>query len=261
MLKLLNFVLINSYYTFKANNSEFTPLYYFIFKIINPMLQLSFFFYLHKFVRNDNEITPYLIANILILSVSSAIYSLARIVTYEREYGTLKLLEISSCNKFILYTSRSLFYIIDSIFSFFVGVIFSIIFFKLKINLFLFAQLFLINLVANFSLMGFGILIGSIGLALRNVLLLTNSFYLVVVTFSGANFSLNNLPYYLRIFSKILPLSYGIQAAKLLIFSNFFDFRLILNEFIIGIVFYLGSFYLFRYFNKIAKKSGNMDFY
>ena len=225
------------------------------------MLQLSFFFYLQKFVRNNNEITQYLIANILVLSVSSAVYSLSRVVTYEREYGTLKLLEISSCNKFILYTSRSLFYIIDSIFSFLIGVIFSIIFFELKINLSLFIQLLLINLVANFSLMGFGILIGSIGLTLRNILLLINSFYLIIVTFSGANFSLNNLPSYLRIFSRILPLGYSIQAAKLLIFSNFFDIQLILNEVIVGVIFYIGSFYLFNYFNKIAKKTGNMDFY
>ena len=70
--------------------------------------------------------------------------------------------------------------------------------------------------------MGFGILVGSIGLAFRNVLMLVNTFYLVVVVFSGANFPLEDLPIYLRILSKIFPMGNSIKAAKLLIFKKNF---------------------------------------
>ena len=261
MFKFLHFIFINSYYTFRANSTEFTPLYYIISKIINPISQLFFFYYLQKFARGQEQVSQYLIGNILILSVSSAIYSLARIVTYEREYGTLKLLEISSCNKFILYISRAVFYIIESIFFFLIGIFFSLLFFDLKINFLLFIQLLLINLVANFSLMGFGILVGSIGLAFRNILMLVNTFYLVVVVFSGANFPLEDLPIYLRILSKIFPMGNSIKAAKLLIFKKSFNGALLINELIIGIFYYIISFYIFNCFNKIAKKTGSMDIY
>lgn len=257
----IKFFIMNSIYTFKANNSDYTFLYYSISKIINPILQLLFFYYIQLYVRQGENIDIYIIGNLMLLSIPNSVFSLAKILTFERTYGTLKLIEISSGHKFLIYVSRAFFYILESFVSIIISLLFSIFFLDLQIDFFMALKLIGVMLITNFSLMGFGVLIGSFGVLLRSILLLVNTCYLLLIAFSGANYSITTFPENLQRIIVFLPLQRGIEVAKNLYLYKSFNYQLLFQEFVIGCIFYILGYIFLKYLTKKAKQYGSFDIY
>lgn len=259
--EIIRFCLLNSIYTFKANNADYTFLYYSISKIINPILQLLFFYYIQLYIRNSQDIDIYIIGNLMLLSIPNSVFSLGRVLNYDRTYGTLKLIEISEKNKFLIYISRAFFYIVESFVTVLISLFFSIFILNLKINLILTLKLLLIILITNFSLMGFGAFLGSFGLILRSVLMLVNTFYLILIAFSGANYSIDSFPIIIQKIVLILPLQRGVEVAKYLYRTGKVLDVLLLKEFMLGCAFYIIGYFSFECISRKAKKNGNFDIY
>ena len=84
-----------------------------------------------------------------------------------------------------------------------------------------------------------------------------------MLIFSGANFPVSQLPDWARIISKIFPLTHGIEAARLL----FTDFRegafwmLLLNEFAVGVSYFLIALIIMKFAERVAVKNANFDLF
>ena len=80
-------------------------------------------------------------------------------------------------------------------------------------------MLVLIVLVTSTSCTAFGVFIGSIGLAARDVFVSANLAFYVLLVLSGANIPDAVLPAWLEAIGDVVPLSHGIDAARQLFAS------------------------------------------
>lgn len=261
MRKTLKIIFKNANYTFKSNNSDYTFSLYFVSKILNPILQLLFFYYIQRYVRQKQNIDIYVIGNLLLLSIPNAIFSLARVLTYERDYGTLKLIELVSQKKYLIYFSRAFFYIIEGMGTVLLALLFSICFLKLKISINDCFKLLLIIVATNFSVMGFGMFIGSFGLLSRSILFLVNTSYLILIGLSGANYSIDLFPTFVKNIIIFLPLQRGIKAAFFLYNTSCLNLKLIAFELLIGIFYYSIGYFFINFLSKKAKLKDTFDLF
>ncbi len=117
-------------------------------------------------------------------------------------------------------------------------------------------------LVSVFSTSGLGLLMGCIGLITRNVMFVNNTVYFLLLLFSGANVPLSDLPGWIRDASSFLPLSHGIAAARLIISEGAASGQvgiLPLKELLVGTLYLLMGYSLFRRFEVRAKKTGTLE--
>lgn len=129
-----------------------------------------------------------------------------------------------------------------------------------KIN---FAVFILIIVVSVFSTTGLGFLISSLGLVVRDVTLLNNTIYTVLLVMTGANYQISKLPVFLQKISMILPLTNSIQASKLLLMGQMISnvYFLLVLELLIGILYFAIGFYTFKFLEYKAVSKGELDFY
>jgi ABC-2 type transport system permease protein len=125
------------------------------------------------------------------------------------------------------------------------------------------AALALTILVTTFSTAGLGLLMGCMSLVTRNVMLVNNTVYFLLLIFSGANFPVESIPGWLQPVSQALPLTRGIASARLIIAGGTFTdiANLLGQEAIIGIILVLAGFIMFRLFETKAKQLGTLDIF
>jgi hypothetical protein len=114
--------------------------------------------------------------------------------------------------------------------------------------------------ITTFSTSGLGLLMGCLSLITLNVMFINNAVYFALLLFSGANVPVASLPPWMQAISEVLPLTHGIRAARLLIAGA--DLQqvapLLLTEFLIGVVYVLIGYVMFRWFELQAKKRGTL---
>lgn len=260
----MNTFLSNSYFSFKALFSWSNPRDYILMKILTPIFHLSFFILILKFVNPNKSLEEYIIGNAFLLTTYNSIYSLGKTLMEERGFGTLKLITISSANKFLIYLGRGTFHIIDSLIGVSIGLLYSCLFFNLnipfnKIGIFIF-----IIIICIFSTIGFGLMIGTSGLLVSDLSLVLNTCAILLISLTGANFPIKNLPTILQKFSYFLPLTRTIVAAKeyLLYDSTFIEIQhLIFYEFLLGIIYFFIGFFLLKKIEKISRTYGTLEIY
>jgi ABC-2 type transport system permease protein len=71
-------------------------------------------------------------------------------------------------------------------------------------------------LVCAISCTGLGLINGALGLRVRENAVLANIIFGLLLIFTGANVPLDQLPGWMRAISEVIPLTHGIEAARLL---------------------------------------------
>lgn len=123
------------------------------------------------------------------------------------------------------------------------SVSFDIVIFDFKIFL-IFSGFYVILCLAN---SGIGYMIGIVALVKRNVLGLSEIISLITILLSGAYFSIDILPNFAIVLSKIIPLTYGLKSVRIILnigltsdclYNLFVCLFLGFLYFIIGIIIY-----------------------
>jgi ABC-2 type transport system permease protein len=116
-------------------------------------------------------------------------------------------------------------------------------------------------LITTFSTAGLGLLMGCLSLITRNVMFVNNTVYFLLLIFSGANLYLATLPRRMQSVSNILPLTRGVSATRTLIAGGRLIeiLPLLFQEFLIGVVFILIGYLMFRRFEYEAKVRGTLE--
>jgi len=252
-----------AYFSYKSLVSWLDIKIFMLVKVLKPTFQFMFYCLLARFVNPDEDITRYVVGNTLLLCTSSALFSAGVVMIQERYYGTLKLLVVSSTNNFTIFTGRALFYIIDGIFTIFVGFLLGFLFFGLdfsKINILL---LSLVIFVCLFALFSFGLFISSLGLVTRDVNMLLNCVTMIIIAVSGANFPIERLPAAIQKVSWALPLTRSINSTNMLFNgAGFNDISFMLyQEILVGSFYMLIGYALFAVMEKMARRKATLDIY
>ena len=156
-----------------------------------------------------------------------------------------------------IYFSRDLYFILEGFIINLLALAFSYFFLNLKIQIIIIFKLILIMFIINFSVMGFGLFIGSFALLTRSILFLVNTLYLILIAFSNANYQINLY----SIFKIIFPLQNGIKAIQVLYYSGELNFKLLFLEILIGVLYSLIGYYLLSFLIKQSKIKDTFDLF
>ena len=111
----------------------------------------------------------------------------------------------------------------------------------------------IVSILIIITLYSFGLLIASLSLIFKRVGAMTSILEYLILFFSGIVVPYENMPYLLKLFSNILPMTWGIKTlANLNSYFLFYLICAILYTFIIAII----SFIMFNYAIHFVKKKG-----
>lgn len=250
---------------YKEQYGSFNKISLILFKIAQPTAQVLFFIlvnYSNNYVDN--------VGNLVILNsiLSSCIYSTifaAYSLNDERLEGTLKFTIMSKKTVLQIIALRSCSSIVDGLVTMFVPIGLAFIIFGIKFTsyqLIIALACFLLGFLVAISL---SLLIGSVAVVSTNLNLFMNILIFLFNFTSGAIFSLNLLPRWLKILSTFMPLNSTISLAKFLLKRQEFTINIALGYvgkelLLIFIIIILTSF-TYKYFEKKSLYKGSLDFY
>ena len=152
--------------------------------------------------------------------MNTCIFGLGMGFSTERHTGRIRSIIASPSNKLIIILQQGFFKMLIAVIKVFIGFIIGALIFKVDFSgvniLFLVFTIF----AAMLSATGFGLLLSALGLMTDSMHFILNFSTYVLMIFCGANFPIEQLPFFGRMVSKALPLTRSIEAANLL-FNNF----------------------------------------
>ena len=239
------------------------PATYIASKILAPLTMMIFFVFIGAYASGNNDASFYVIGNALIFAASSGIFGVTMSIGGERWSGTLPYLFGSPANRMAIFVGRAFMHILDGMLGVFIGLGWGILLFGLDLSQTHLTPLLITILITTFSTAGLGLLMGCVGLITRNVMLVNNTVYFMMLLFSGANISIESLPKWMQVISNYIPLTRGITSTRLIVAGAGINeiLPLLLEEFLIGIMFALVGFFLFSTFEKQAKKLGTLEIF
>lgn len=230
-------------------------------KLLTPTFQMLFFCYVAKYVYNSVDMAAWVIGNSFVTCVFNIFLGTGLIMGLERDFGTLKILVATPTNRTVIFFSRSIIHILDAaylvVFNLFIGsLVFKVNFQDTNIPL-----LALVIIICMFSAIALGMLVSAVGLVIRDIRLLMNIGIMAIITLSGANIPIQNLPLLLQKVSVLLPITRSIQAGRLLAQGGGWVevSQLIFMEFLLGCALFFISFFVYELLEYQARKHSTLD--
>lgn len=230
-------------------------------KIAMPLAQIVFFTLLGTFATGRDNASFYVIGNAVQIAAVSGIYGVTMSIGGDRWAGTLPYLFGTPANRLTMFLGRAFMHVIDGMLGVVIGLTWGALLLGLDFSRTDFGALALAILVTTFSTSGLGLLMGCLSLITLNVMFINNAVYFSLLIFSGANIPIASLPPIMQAISAVLPLTRGIQAARAIVGGAGFDQvgPLIAGEFLIGVIYVLAGYLLFRWFEMKAKQKGTLE--
>jgi ABC-2 type transport system permease protein len=249
--------------SYKALFRWLRPAQYLATKIWNPLMYITFFVLLGEFATGDENTSFYVIGNAVQTTALSGIYGVTMSITGDRWEGTLIYLFATPANRMSMFFGRAVMHILDGMLGVFIGLIWGVLLFGLDLSKASPAALVLTILITTFSTAGLGLLLGCLSLLTRNVMLVNNTVFFLLLVFSGANVPLAKLPPWALAISQVLPLTRGIAATRLIVAGASLQevWPLLRGELLIGLFYGMIGFVFFRWFERQARRRGTLEAY
>jgi ABC-2 type transport system permease protein len=256
----LRLYLASAWYSYRALYAwqSFGP--YLSVKIAFPLAQMLLFLFMGKLAGLTNPLYI-VIGNILLLPATNGVSGVSMTINGERDFRTLPYLIASPAPRGPLFLGRSLVHILDGMLSTIMALILGVIFFHVDLarsNLGLTALcIFLLSITSC----GMGLILGSLSLRTREAWTITSMVVIALYIFSGVNFPVEVLPKSLQMISYSLPLTRGIQAARLAMNgAGWLTIRsLFVGELLTGMVYFSIGYLMFTWFEKLSLVDGQIE--
>jgi ABC-2 type transport system permease protein len=237
------------------------PASYLASKVVMPLNQILFFTFLGMSATGRDTAEFYVVGNALQVAALNGIYGVTMTVGRERNEGTLIYLLGSPANRLVIFMGRALFNILDGMLAVVIGFVWGVLLLGLDLSLANLPGLALTILITTASTCGLGLLMGSVSLVALNVMFVNNTVYFLLLLFSGANLPLDKLPAWMQAVSAGLPLTRGIQSARLLVNGASLAevWPLLAGELAVGLAYALAGFALFSWFEAQARRRGTLE--
>lgn len=237
------------------------PMTYLASKVVMPLAQILFFTFLGMYATSPANASFYVIGNAIQIAAVSGIFGVTMSVGGERWSGTLIYLFGTPANRLSMFVGRAFFHVIDGILGVFIGLAWGVILLGLDLSHTDGPALLLAVLITVFSTSGLGLLLGCVSLVSLDTMFVNNTAYFLLLVFSGANVPVATLPAWMQAVSWGLPLTRGIAASRSLISgAPLADVApLLAAEALLGMVYILLGYSLFRWFEYQARRRGTLE--
>jgi ABC-2 type transport system permease protein len=256
----LRLYFVSAWYSYRALYAwqSFVP--YVSVKVAFPLAQMLLFLFMGRLAGLQDPLYI-VIGNILLLPATNGVSGVSMTISGERDFRTLPYLIASPAPRGPLFLGRSLVHIIDGLLSTIAALLLGAFFFHVDLSQANIALTALSILLLSFTSCGMGLILGSLSLRTREAWTITSMVVIALYIFSGVNFPVEVLPKSMQAISYGLPLTRGIQAARLAL--NGADWpalqSLFIGELLVGLI-YIGIGYLmFNWFEKLSLVDGQIE--
>ena len=211
----LRVLLVGGLISFRALFSWLNPWIYVPAMLVAPIFQILLFAYIGRSAGVESD-SFFLIGNALQYSAIPCLFAMAQAIAGERYGQTLGIVMATPARRLPLFLGRSLPVVANgfvvSMFSLVVGAL--VLGVHIPVTAWL--PLGLVVAVAAASCTGFGLLNAALALRVREIAVLTNVLFGVLLIFCGVNVALDSLPGWMATVGRLLPLTHAIEAARAL---------------------------------------------
>lgn len=229
-------------------------------KVAFPIAQMLFFYFMAKLAGTPDPLYVVL-GHILLLPATNGVMGVSMTIGGERDFRTLPYLIASPAPRAPLFLGRSLVHILDALLSTLAAFILGVIFFHIDLSHANLPLTVLCILLLTVTSCGLGMVLGSLALRSREAWTITSMLSIVLYMLSGVNFPVDVLPKAFQALSYGLPLTRGIQAARLTMRgAGWGDIQsLFLGEILVGAVYMAIGFLTFTVFEKLSLVDGQIE--
>jgi len=250
-----------------AVRSQFAavPLWLWLIQILTvSVFQMSFFVLMVDYAGRGSVALEYVALGNALQSVTFVtVYAVCSIPGTEKHAGTLSPVMSTPSRLFTVFVGKAMFQIFAGIITVVISLLFANQVFGVSFGNADLVSVAAVILVTTFAMTGFGLMLGSIGLYARSSSVLASLVLYLGLVLCGVNFPVSSLPSPLQVVSYSLPMTYGVDAlreavagAGLLSIGG----ELAIAAFI-GSVMIALSYWMFRWFEKLARERGTTDMF
>jgi ABC-2 type transport system permease protein len=252
--------LAQAWVSFRAMSARSTPFDYLAHKFGFPFFTMLFFVFMGKNLGISNPIYM-VIGNILLIPSSNCLSGISLTVGFEKLFGTLTYLLGSPAPRAPLFLGRALFHILDGFITVAVALPLALLIFRVEIGIPSFFLALLCVLIMTISTSGLGFIFGCVSLVSRDGWMITSTLALALYILVGVNFPVEQLPPFLKAISFGLPMTRGILAARMALDGAQWGTidLLIYGEIVVGAIYLMTGYTLFRWIEKRSLVSGGLD--
>lgn len=203
-----------SFLSFKALYVWLSPEFYIGTKFITPFFQVAFFALVAKFTRGPEAMTYAAIGNTVQIIAVNGIMGVAIVIGLERVLGTLTPVLLTPANRLLIFTSQTLFHVLDGVFGSLVCLFYGWLFFGIQFSNISWISFLALLILVAVSVTCIGVAVGAIGMISNNMVPIMNLVYLLLLLVCGVSVPLSEYPKWLQVIAECIPLTYGIEAIR-----------------------------------------------
>jgi ABC-2 type transport system permease protein len=226
-----------------------TPWVYVPSLLVAPIFQILLFVYIGRSAGLESD-QFYVIGNALQYAAIPCVFAMGFAISGERFQQTLGPILVSPAPRLPLFLGRAVPVMLNGAFVAAFSLAVGSLLLGIELPASALAPLALVVLVCAVSCTGLGLINGALGLRVREVAVLGNIIFGLLLIFTGANVPIDQLPGWMQAISDIVPLTHGIEAARLLADGASLGSvdHLIAQELLVGAVYGLVGYGFVRFF-------------
>ena len=248
--------------SYRALFNWISPGVYVMTMLGSPLFQILFFTYLGRYAGSRDD-DFFVVGNAVQVSAMAAVYGMVMGIANERQYGTLQPLLATPANRLAIFAGRALPFVANGLAVSAFGFASAWVLLDFSPDPSSLPPLALVVVVTVSSCTALGMLIGSIGLRARDVFFAANLAYFLLLLFCGVNVPVAELPGWMEAVGRALPLTHGIEAAREVAAGGALADvgGLVATEALIGALYAVAAYVLFRVFEAEGRRRASLETY
>lgn len=211
----LRIFLVGGLTSYRALFGFMSPWIYIPSLVVSPFFQILLFAYIGRAAELESD-EFYVVGNALQYASVPCLFAMTFTISGERFQQTLGYVLVTPAGRLPLFVGRSLPVILNAAFVSALSLLLDGLALGIDVPASAYGPLALTILVSTFACTGLGLVLAGIGLRVREVAVLNNIVFGLLLVFTGANAPLDELPGWIDAVGHVLPLTHGIEAARLL---------------------------------------------
>lgn len=250
-----------SWLCFKGQRAQFNLEEFLLFDTLYPFVTLAFYCVVAGYSFQTMDVTDWVIGNAFLLCVNTCIFSLGNSFVGERYYGRIRSMIVSPSSRIAMILEKGFFVSLETTVTTFVGFLAGCVVFRVSLEVRLLPKIAVLILVSTVAAVGFGLFLGVFGLISDQMHFILNVVNYVLLIFTGAEFPVSQLSVFGQMFSRILPLTRSIAAAKCLFAGGETKdiMQLMAGEVLLAAVYFVVGACLLRIIERLAVKKATLE--
>lgn len=251
---------VGGYLSFRALFNWQSPGYYVTTMLAHPVFQILFFAYLGRFSHTESD-AFFVVGNGIQVCAMAGVYGMALTVGGERWTNTLGSLLATPANRAALFLGRAVPNVGNGVIVSAVGLLAGRLLLHFHPAPSSVPSIALLVVLCTLSCSAFGLAVGALGLRFRDVFMIANPAYFLMLLLCGVNVPLDRLPGWMATIGSGLPLTHGIAAARLVAGGTALGSvsTLVWKEVAVGAAWAAGSYVLLRFFEAEGRRRATLE--